>query len=460
MKNLKPFIIIFCGVIQIITATIQAQEKNEYTIDLTSFVATENTLPFWFTANQFGTVPNENTSLLNASFKHNNTGNATTYFTYKAGVAGFTGSQSNVFITELYGSLHYKNWKLTLGNKYDPIAWEGLSSTNGNIVKATNTRAFPGIALETKKYIRLPFAKSWLRAKFSYAEYLLNDKRVVDNAQLHHKSVYFKSLLNSKLSLVTGLDHYAVWGGTSNEFGKLPSGFNDYIKVVLGSSGGNNAAIGDQINALGNHIGAYLLQLNYKGTKVNWNMYWSHPFEDTSGMNLSNYPDALYGIFIDFKKPKSFITHLVAEYYYTKDQGRKASTNGLSDNYFNNSIYNSGWTYFGNTIGSPFFPTKVPVDGITHGVIVGYNRFVAYHLGTKGYLAPHIRYTTMMSYIYYAGWFGNPVENNKQLSGVLTLYFQPVKLPFDIAVGTAIDAGNFLPHNIGGFIKLTKKGIF
>ena len=56
------------------------------------------------------------------------------------------------------------------------------------------------------------------------------------------------------------------------------------------------------------------------------------------------------------------------------------------DNYFNNSIYKSGWTYHGKTIGSPYFTPK-PVDenGITSGVIVGDNRFAAINIGANGF---------------------------------------------------------------------------
>ena len=57
------------------------------------------------------------------------------------------------------------------------------------------------------------------------------------------------------------------------------------------------------------------------------------------------------------------------------------------DNYFNNGIYQSGWTYHGNTIGSPYFTPK-PIDdnGITSGVIVGDNRFAAINIGANGFL--------------------------------------------------------------------------
>jgi len=45
------------------------------------------------------------------------------------------------------------------------------------------------------------------------------------------------------------------------------------------------------------------------------------------------------------------------------ENGNRLPGSGL-DNYFNNDVYNSGWTYFGSTIGSPYF-TTAPVSVIS-----------------------------------------------------------------------------------------------
>ena len=368
-----------------------------------------------------------------------------------SGSSGISG-RDNYFINELYVTLKFKGIQLDLGSKNDAIKWEGLSTSNGDIIKSTNTRAFPGFNLKTTDYLKLPFAKKWLRVKANYAEYLLNDKRIVDGAHLHHKSLYFKSILSDKFSLIAGMDHYVQWGGNSKEYGNTPFSFKDYIRINIGYSGGEGALINDQINALGNTVGAYLFQMNYTGEKTNWNAYWSHPFEDRSGRELSNYPDALYGLFIDLKKPKSIITHILAEFSYTKHMSGSSGISGR-DNYFINDHYLSGWTYFGHTIGAPFFRTKEPVDGITAGINQNYNRFTAYHLGLKGFLSERIQYKTYFSYVRYPGWFENPI-NEDQFSSLIAFYLQPKNSPFEISVGGAADFGSALPKNFGGFLQL------
>ncbi|WP_298366232.1 capsule assembly Wzi family protein [uncultured Lutibacter sp.] len=444
--------------LSIILCVISQLQAQNYSIELNSNVSAKESLPFFLRANKFGAIPNSNNILLNtAIFSDFKNSGQLIDFSYKASITGYVADKNDVFINELYGSFLINNIQVDLGSKNDNIQFEGLSVSNGNIIKSINARTYPGINIKTKNYITLPFAKKWLSAKVNYAEYFLNDKRVVDNAGLHHKSLYLKSVLNSKLELIIGLDHYVQWRGTSEEFGKQPSSFKDYLKIISGSEGGESSNSGEQVNALGNHVGNYLVQLNHMGKQLNWNFYLSHPFEDASGRELSNYPDALYGLFFDLKKPNSIISHVLFEYQHTKHQGRATSPNKLSDNYFNNTIYQSGWTYFGNTIGSPFFVPKDPVNGITNGI--AQSRFSSFNLGLKGVLTTNIQYKTSITFTNYVGWFNEDFSEN-QFSPYLELFYKNNKIPFDISVGTAADFGDFLPTNVGGFIKLTKTGAF
>jgi hypothetical protein len=448
------------------TSLIFSQNNTtSYSISLNGAAATKNTLPFWLKANTFGTVPNRDFASVNPSFFGNFTAKNNAFnFEYKASFTGFLTPSKKTIVNELYGTLLFKKWNITLGNKNDAIQWEGLSSSNGNIIKSTNTRALPGINIETNGYINLPFAKNWLSAKFNYAEYLLNDNRYVNHAHLHHKSLYFKSKLNSKLSVITGLDHYVQWGGTSVELGKMPNSFKDYLRIITGSSGGASSLAGEQINALGNTVGAYLLQFNYKGIKTNWSFYYSHPFEDRSGREMQNWPDGIYGLFINFKKSTPFIKNILLEFTNTKNMSGSNPPDDANggrglDNYFNNSIYQSGWTYFGNVMGSPYFVTKPIENGITKGVNLDFSRFNNYHFAFGGTLLNNLTYKTHLSYTNYFGWFSNPVRN-KVFSGSLQFYFQSPKLPFEIQLTTAADFGNTLPNTVGGFVAIVKKGNF
>ena len=459
-KCILLFLLCFISV-----CSLKSQSKDvQYAIKTSAGLSSDTTLPFWLVVNQYGSVPDSDYGLLNTSvFKPYDTPEALFDMSYKVNATGFIAQENKLLINELYLGVRFKNILLDLGAKNEAVAWQNLSSSNGSIIKSNNARAMPGINIKTSNYVTLPFAKSWLSVKANFAHYFMDDVRYVYNTNLHHKSLYLKSRLSPKSEVIAGLDHYVQWGGTSPNFGPQPSSFKDYIKVIFGAEGGDTATLNDQFNALGNHVGAYILQFNYKGLKANYNFYYSHPFEDTSGRELTNWQDGLYGFFVDFKKEKAIVTHLLAEFTYTKTMSNIPRSASGPDNYFNNGIYKSGWTYHGNTIGSPYFTPK-PVDdsGITPGIILGDNRFSAINLGTSGYLLS-LPYRLFVSHTTYYGFFGQEYDPNPyQFSGLLdcSLPEDISKLPFTIAASLAFDAGTYRPKNFGAFISISKTGIF
>jgi hypothetical protein len=470
MKKLKQ-LVIFLNLLGMYHAFAQ-ENKTHYILELQTTQASKNTVPFWLSANTYGRVQEHSSTLLYTAVAGNFKSETNKLqYSYKLGLTAYNATKNAIFIDELYGAINYKNWGLTIGIKQNIQLLEGLSSSNGNIAASTNARSYPGYNIYLKEFVALPFAKNWLAVKGNYGDFLLNDKRVVTNARLHTKSLFIKYKLNNTWEIITGLNHYAVWAGTSKIFGKQPAGFKNYLRVISGSSGGSDATGGDQINVIGNQLGTYLLQFNYKGNKHNWNFYWSHPFEDRSGRELMNYPDGLYGVFVDLKKPEGILSHVLAELTYTKHQSGGAphytDENGFHaasgmDNYFNNGVYQSGWTYFGNTIGSPFFPT-MPKDeaGITSGIITGDNRLMAFNVGLKGTIR-NIPYKMMLSHATYFGWFNDEYSHKPtQFSGLLEMDFPNIATTsFNITVGTAFDTGTYSAVNFGGFIKISKSGLF
>jgi len=218
----------------IFTKSYSQNNPIEYTVELNSNISTANTLPFWQNANKFGAVPNNNhLSTYISLFSDFKNSKSNFDFSYKASFTGLKETKNNILINELYTSARYKNIQLDLGVKHPEILWDGLSSSNGNVAISGNARSFPGYNISLIKYVKLPFAKKWLSVKGNYSDYLMNDKRVVTNTRLHSKSLFFKSKLSSKLDLITGLNHYAQWGGISSIQGKQPYAFKDYLKMAV-----------------------------------------------------------------------------------------------------------------------------------------------------------------------------------------------------------------------------------
>ncbi len=461
MKNVGLLFLLYL----IPLCSLHSQNKDvNYTIHSSTGLSSDTTLPFWLVANQYGAVPNSDYGLLNtAIFKDYNTPDTLFDISYKASATGFIAQENKFLLNELYLGIRFKNIQLDLGAKNDAVLWNNLSSSNGSIIKSINARAMPGVNIKTNNFIKLPFATSWLEVKGNFAHYFMNDTRFVDNTNLHHKSLYLKTTLSPTFQIIAGLDHYAQWGGISPQYGAQPTSFKDYVRIIFGAEGGDNATQSDQNNALGNHLGAYLLQLNYNKENIGLNFYYSHPFEDTSGREMSNWQDGLYGVFVDFKKNKSLVNSVLLEFTYTKNMSNIPRSDVGPDNYFNNGIYKSGWTYHDNTIGSPYFTPK-PIDdnGITSGIIRGDNRFAAINIGANGFLKS-LPYKILLSHTTYYGWFGQEYDPNPyQFSGILDLVIpQDVfKLPFDVAASFAFDAGTYRPQNFGAFLSITKTGSF
>ena len=71
-------------------------------------------------------------------------------------------------------------------------------------------------------------------------------------------------------------------------------------------------------------------------------------------------------------------------------------------------------------------------------------------------------YKAIISSTTYYGWFGSEyVDKPTQISGLLEATIPKLtNLPLEITIGAAFDTGTYRPVNFGGFLKLTKRGIF
>ena len=467
------FIVLF---FVLILPTFGQEKELNYEVNLSSGLSSATTLPFWLASNRFGTVPDSDHVLLNTSvFSDFNKPDQFFDFSYKASGTGYIAKTNEALINELYFAVRLKWFTIDMGSKNDAVLWNNLSSSNGNIFKSNNARAMPGFNIKIADYLAVPFGftKKWLSFKGNFAHYFLNDNRAVDNAYLHAKSLYFKIKLSSKFEAIGGVDHYAQWAGESEDWGKQASTFKDYLRILSGYAGGESALETDRKNALGNHLGNYLFQFNYYGDQTNLNLYYSHPFEDASGREFANIQDGLYGLFVDFKKEKALVRSVLGEFTYTKNMSGSThlvknaddteSFGRGKDNYLNNGVYASGWTYYGKAIGSPYFTTK-PKDenGITNGVIVGDNRFMAFNIGVNGDVGL-LAYKAMLSHTTYFGWFENEYDPYPtQFSGLLEVVLpqSELKLPFEISASASFDTGTYRPVNFGGFLSIRKRGVF
>lgn len=477
IRQIQSYFIIATILLWVLPGSVSAQKRKlAYQAEI-SGIASDSRVPFWLKTNTYGKIADDAYLLGNFGLFSGFTKENTRAFDFSLGFEG-TGAlgkvDNHIFVNQLYGRARWQNLVLDLGMLNRPTEYDGLSASNGDLLFSNNTRSLPGISLSTYDYIKFPFIGKWLSFRAKYAEHIMIDKRYEGNRlRLHNKLLALKITVVPQFSLEGGIDHYAQWGGTIPEVGKLPHGLKDYWDIVAIKGGSEDAPKGEQINKMGNHIGMHFAKLKYNGEKIGVTLNYNHMFEDGSGMKFKNFPDGLYGIYITRKNQSKWFKSFLYELYYTKDQSGPYHNDpvtgevvGGNDSYFNHYIYRTGWTYYGQTIGAPFFtPSPAGKDDITLGVYN--NRFIAHHFGICGDLPLDIRYKLMFSYSLNYGQHELPFlddaqnrASRPQFSFGAEFIAPDFNLPFNTALSVGFDKGDLLKNNFGVMLKIFKIGVF
>lgn len=406
--------------------------------------------PFWFHSNQRGRV-NEISNfsgLLTGMVSYNITDNAR--FTLGVGGLYQDGYIDRLQFDESYLGFENSWLAVSLGRKQQQELYQGLSATNQNILWSLNARPIAGISFKTKRPVYF-WKEAGLAFQASLEEFFTDDDRYVPDTRIHHKSVYLIFDKVSNFEFTIGVEHVVQWAGTSTIDGKLPSSFADYLRVVTGQGIGNEELgfVSEQeINALGNHIGSYVAGIKTSVENYNVEIIYNHLFEDESGMRLRNTPDGRYGIYIADKIPGSWIDGFMYEFYYTRNQSKNSPTTDGIDNYFNNSLYRSGWTYENRIIGVPF----IFLDKERFGVIN--NKLIAHHFGITGVAFSNLPYKLLGSYRKNYGAKGRRYLRSNILSTYLDLNIYQNLVQVNLQLGA--DFNTISSPNFGAGIQVSK----
>ena len=378
--------------------------QYEYEIGLKAEGFYNNTQnPFWFYSNELGMVSPETQALgvLDGHYKRLLGEN----FDLEVGGSLFFDysdeADTKIRGNEYHASLGWKVFRFTAGARARPEKMLGISSVNGDILWSNNARAIPGMEL----YTIAPFwLTSWLGLEGGLSHYWLNDDRYVQNPYLHYKFLTLNFQLSERSLLKFGLHHYAQWGGESPAIGELPNSFSDFVKVFFSAAGDQDSDLGEQQNVLGNQLGSWRIKYRYALEAGAISVYFQNLFDNTSGLEFNNFPDGVWGAFWELSE-SSIIKGVLYEYVQTtwlRDNG-----NGTGDNYFNNFIYRSGWTYFNRVIGLPFITPASEFPGMIN------NRITSHHLGVRAQVS-NLDIRFMGSYTKNAGLTRipyDPIEN-------------------------------------------------
>jgi hypothetical protein len=318
-------------------------------VSASGFISSEEQLPFWFFTNTSNTISGASDGALTATVRSVYDFNNSTVF------AGLSGALRNGFDDEFQRiDLHIgyrNNWiEATLGPKRQEQVLNGLSATNKNFLWSGNNRPLPGILIKAPRWMKIT---NDLSLDWGIGHYVMNDDRFVPDTWVHFKDLTLKWDINESNSLLFKIQHVAQWGGNSPIFGEQPNDLEAFFDVFLAKRGGDEATAGDQINAVGNHLGSYLLEYELSQASGDFIFYHEHPFEDGSGTRLANFPDGVWGVSFAPVNKKLF-SRVLYEFITTKDQSGSGSGTGF-DRYFSNKLYRTGWAYEETIIGFPFF---------------------------------------------------------------------------------------------------------
>jgi hypothetical protein len=378
--------------------------------------------PFLIAGNRYGTVPlTAGNGYLRAGTFHRQP--AGRVFRWSAGLDVIASSSRYrpVYIQQLYVEAGYRWLSLTVGSKenYSSLWDENLSS--GDMVFSANARPIPEINIYTPRFTAFPGLRGVLLFRGNFAvgrsfdrDYLRQVKNsahhYIENVLWHHKSLHLRlmdPLQNFPLTATVGVRHHAQWGGVSTnpDVGVQPQSMKDFIRIILGRSGGSDASMSAQVNVLGNHYGSYDLKFGYLSSRFDVHIYKQHFFDDMSGVELFNLPDGLYGVQVDIPA-FPFVNKVVLEYLYTKNQSGPAhyitydhsvypGYGGGCDEYYNNGEYTTGVSYFNRSLGSPLITS--PEYNREGSIGFRNNRVRAWHLGVDGYLSRSVAWRLLMA---------------------------------------------------------------
>ena len=452
----KSLLYVGIGVLSILNGIAQ-ETKWSATLENQLLIGTGNNLPFWFTHNQLGRY-NANEpiqDLTEASFIGNNDFSSIK-LNYGTTI-GLLSTKNKIapILTQAFARATWKGFAFEGGAFAEKEEMGGLSTSNGNLIRSLDSKPYPKIRFGTDGYIPFLFGKKWLRYSAEYDEGLtsLDDRAVVESAHLHHKSLSVQVAASKSLRISAGLNHYVFWGGTSNQIA-MPDDFHSYLLYITGSSGGSDFPGTDQINRAGNQLGAYNITLEKEFSNSSLQLWVSHPFEDISGMQLTNWRDNQWSLHFQKKKTGTWLDECVLEYIYTKHQsgGQTAPEPGYiraKDNYFNNGVYKTGFSYMGYSMGTPLFgPIVERADGRIYGF--SNNRITALHLGGKGYITPKLQWKTLLTWTNNFGTYHVPLTPSvKKFYSFAEVNWHCSKRPF-VLTGKIEEDFNGLSNNAFG----------
>ena len=442
--------------------------------------------PFWFTANRYGLSSIKNNwGVLSVSTKYKKSISQNWNIEGGVEIAAMSGGDADFIIQQAYADITYKRLFLSVGSKENQPYIINTKLSSGDLIEGINSRPVPRVKIGLNSYAPVPLTDSWVKIKgyFSFGWFTDSDWQrtfvkkgsyYTKNVISHRKELFLKfgKMEKFPLELEVGFSHAVQFGGSKCRKGddyfveKMPNHFSDYLRVIVGSGGGKLSSQGEQINALGNHLGSWNLALNFKFNKYLIKTYYQHMFEDGSGMFFGYGPwrDGLVGLEIKSEK-KAWIDGAVFEFLNSKRQTASIQNEGWSgiptvimgkDSYYNNGNY-LAWHHHGMALGTPLLTSPIYNNGVISFLN---NRVKGYHIGITGTPMSCIKYRALFTLTDNFGTYNNPFDKKeRQINSMFEVSYSPSSLKgWTFSAAAAYDKGKVTGDNFGGMMTIKKVG--
>lgn len=456
----------------------------KYHAESGAYISTSGKTPFLMRSNQYGTVPLENPVFTiggSANKDYDSTRNAENQkmklfsFGYGINAVVNAGKVNQLLLPEAYFKVKIGAFEFYGGRRKEIIGLVDTVLSSGSFIWSGNALPIPKLQIAIPNYTPI-LGNGLFSVKGIYAHGWF-ENGPVKNFYLHQKNLYIRIGKPAwKVKLYAGANHQVQWGGRPAEpyidkkTGKLitefPSDFAAYLKIISGisinkgdSSLNSNIPINEAWNRAGNHLGTIDIAAEINAQNFDIFIYRQSIYEDGSLYYLSNITDGLIGISLKRKFVDRGITRVSIEYLDTRNQGGAGeSDNNIPqlrgmDNYFQNATYTNGWTYYGNTIGTPFLtPVRTinkeglpQADGKPQTDTFIINRVQALSLALAG-RTKKLDYYIKAIYNKNIGNYGYVLDRTH----IALLGKVKYKLPnFSVVSSVSFDEGNLFPTTLG-----------
>ncbi|ACT91323.1 capsule assembly Wzi family protein [Dyadobacter fermentans] len=477
-----------------ISAEDSLSRQFKASLEAQGIVTSDNHVPFWMRANQFGSVPLDgpSTAWIGRISRDYTSNPEKKFFDWGTAVEGRfnLGNRTDLLLIEAYAKARLGIFELRAGRSKDMMGLADSTLSTGAFAVSGNALGIPKLQIAIPEFYRIPIWEGLLAFKGNFVygwfgttpinhsdpfNYIESVKEV--KSYFHQKSLYGRlGKPEWRLNVIAGFNHQVMYGNERKFLRDFNlDKFESFYHAVTGKTwvGSQNFK-----TKLGNQLGSIDLGITYDWNNAHLFVYRQQFYDVGALARLANVRDGLTGISLKNKiASRSGWEKIVLELFYSKNQAGELwspVTKSGDEQYYNNFMYASGWSYKGVGIGNPFVtPRHEGRSNLRYRQDEYFvnNRVIAFHGGMEGHINKY-NIKTKLSYSMNYGTYGSsPIgtslgkdrfvidppyfEKVNQFSGYLEVSRSFAK-DWQCGIAGAFDSGQLLYNSFGLLINVKK----